>query len=554
MKRIDLRRAAMILMLLPVGTLGATQRNVAPAAEEWSRTVQHDLARSEYEVRAAVKGTSCAATNRAQNFRTVFSAEGIHVQPRTGTPEEVPAWNWGLRLAGWGRDDAPDLPPASPLLQVSGNRIEYRRESLVEWYVNDERGLEQGFTIAKPLAGDGAVRLDLVVSGSVQAAFAEDGQSVEFLTSEGALAVRFDHLGAKDADGRKLPARFKGAHGDALFSILVDDAGAVYPITIDPLATSPAWTTESNQADAGLGPVATAGDVNGDGYSDVIVGASSYDNGETDEGRVFVYLGSAAGLATSPAWTAESNQAGAGFGSRVATAGDVNGDGFSDVLVGASLYDHGQGNEGSVFVWYGSPTGLGSDGTPANADWSAESDQADAGFGISVGPLGDVNGDGYGDVAVGSWTYSNGQAAEGSVFVWYGSAAGLGSNGTPANADWLAESDQAGARLGYTVAPAGDVDGDGYADLMAGAIYWDGGENDEGGAFVWHGGPSGLGANGTPANADWSAQSNQADALLGNSLSMMGDVNGDGYGDVIIAATGSDLGETDDGWSLVWYG
>jgi hypothetical protein len=88
--------------------------------------------------------------------------------------------------------------------------------------------------------------------------------------------------------------------------------------------------------------VASAGDVNGDGYSDVIVGAYQFDNGETDEGRAFVYHGSASGLSTTPNWTAESNQAGAFFGASVASAGDVNGDGFSDVIVGAPLFDNGQ--------------------------------------------------------------------------------------------------------------------------------------------------------------------------------------------------------------------
>ena len=119
--------------------------------------------------------------------------------------------------------------------------------------------------------------------------------------------------------------------------------------------------------------MATAGDVNGDGFSDVIVGALLYDNGETDEGRAYVYHGSAAGLATTAAWTAESNQDDAHFGYSVATAGDVNGDGFSDVIVGAYVYDNGETNEGRAFVYHGSAAGL-----SPTAAWTAESNQAGA--------------------------------------------------------------------------------------------------------------------------------------------------------------------------------
>ncbi|MEO8210801.1 MAG: FG-GAP-like repeat-containing protein, partial [bacterium] len=120
------------------------------------------------------------------------------------------------------------------------------------------------------------------------------------------------------------------------------------------------WTVESNQINAAFGwSVSIAGDVNGDGYSDVIVGANLYDNGQTDEGRAYVYQGSATGLSVSPNWTAESDQANANFGNSVSTAGDVNGDGYSDVIAGAYLYDNGQLNEGKTYVYYGNNvTGL----------------------------------------------------------------------------------------------------------------------------------------------------------------------------------------------------
>jgi predicted outer membrane repeat protein len=107
--------------------------------------------------------------------------------------------------------------------------------------------------------------------------------------------------------------------------------------------------------------------VNGDGYADVIVGAGGYDNGETN-GRVFVYHGSATGLTTTAGWTADSDQADAGFG-RAGTAGDVNGDGYADVIVGACFYDNGETDEGRAFVYHGSGTDTDSDGL---CDWDEE--------------------------------------------------------------------------------------------------------------------------------------------------------------------------------------
>jgi uncharacterized repeat protein (TIGR01451 family) len=297
---------------------------------------------------------------------------------------------------------------------------------------------------------------------------------------------------------------------------------------------------ESNQTDAFLGcSVATAGDVNGDGYSDVIVGAYAYDNGQTNEGRAYVYLGSAAGLASSAAWTAESDQEEANFGFAVATAGDVNGDGYSDVIVGAHVYDNGQWHEGRAYVYLGSASGLGT-----TAAWMAESDQVNGYFGDSVATAGDVNGDGYSDVIVGAPMYDNGQVDEGRAYVYLGSASGLA--GTAA---WTAESNQVDAYLGYSVATAGDVNGDGYSDVIVGAPDYDNVENMEGRAYVYLGSASGLGS--TPA---WTAESNQGGAQFSRSVATAGDVNGDGYSDVIVGAFGYDNGELNEGMAFVYLG
>jgi len=307
-----------------------------------------------------------------------------------------------------------------------------------------------------------------------------------------------------------------------------------------PLATSPSWTVESNQMHARLGnAVGGAGDVNGDGYADVIVGAREYDNGQTNEGRAFVYHGSPSGLSITPDWTAEGNQTSANFGVCVRTAGDVNGDGYDDVIIGAHRCDGTYKEGGRAYVYHGSATGL-----STTSDWTAEADQAYVAFGYSVDTAGDVNGDGYDDIIVGAHDYSAGQTKEGGAFVYFGSATGL--SATP---DWTAESDQVEAYFGISVSAAGDVNGDGYDDVIVGACHYDNGETNEGAVFVYYGSSLGL-----SATADWIAEGNQSSGCFGRSVGTARDVNGDGYADVIVGAYKYDNGETDEGVAFIYYG
>ncbi|MGH7724467.1 MAG: FG-GAP-like repeat-containing protein [Candidatus Eiseniibacteriota bacterium] len=526
---------AMILLALLAPNAhctGNAQPSLAPSAapvaagggETWLKRVGEGLERDEYVASWTEQGLQ--APNRAQNLRAWFRSNGVQLRQRTA---DEGAWQWRWRTARWGRPGRMRHAEAvSPVAR--GSRVEYLRKGLVEWYENRSQGLEQGFTVATRPGGLGPLRIEGRLASGIRMTPSSDGRELDFVDETGACVLRYGKLVVWDAVGARLPARL--AAEDRGVAIEVDDRAAAYPITIDPLMTNPAWSVQTGQPGALFSSVGTAGDVNGDGYSDVILGSASYDNGQVREGRAFVYLGSAAGLSVSPAWTAESNQEGAAFGIEVATAGDVNGDGYSDVVVSATNYSNGQTNEGRAFVYLGSAVGL-----SASPAWTAEGNQINAYYGGSVATAGDVNNDGYADVIVGAPTYDNGQTDEGKAYLYLGSAAGLG-----ASPIWTAEGDSATAIFGVSVRTAGDVNGDGHSDVVVRALMCPFGTCEDfdwrGRAYVYHGSAAGLAT--SPA---WIANgdSPRAEFGLGDTA---GDVNGDGYSDVIVGAPGhqNDLG------------
>jgi len=258
--------------------------------------------------------------------------------------------------------------------------------------------------------------------------------------------------------------------------------------------------------------VATAGDIDGDGFSDYLVGAPGFDGDFTDEG--FVIVGYWTGAALQGAHDAKlAPVAEKDFGEAVHSAGDLNGDGFDDIVVGSPS----EGGTGTVRVYYGSVDFSGEliqpdwQFTPAGTEW----------FGYSVASVGDMNGDGFDDLVVGAPVYSATLWARGAVYVFAGSETGL--SGTPRILEGLS----AFASLGWSVA-GGDVNGDGCADLIAGAPDTN---SSIGEVCVYLGSPAGYGS--TPS---WTAAGEGDNDYFGWSVAGIGDVDGDGYGDIAIGA------------------
>jgi hypothetical protein len=302
------------------------------------------------------------------------------------------------------------------------------------------------------------------------------------------------------------------------------------------LSTSVAWAMESNLAGARLGTSIGGGDFNCDGRDDVIVGAPGYTNGQTSEGRALVYYGTSSSLASSAAWAIEGQQAYAELGYAVAGVGSVNGDNCDDVVVGAHYFDEGQTNEGKAYMYLGSGSGL-----PALPNWTAQGQQDNAYFAEAVAGAGDVDGDSFDDVIIGARNMDQPEPDEGRVYVYYGYSGGLESSPS-----WYRDVNQNGANFGAAVAGA-DLNGDGYSDVIVGAPGWDGGQTDEGKVYVYFSGSSGP-----SSSPGWTYEPNQANSSFGHAVSNAGDLNGDGRDELLVGSYRYDNGQTDEGRAWLW--
>ncbi len=202
----------------------------------WLTAVSDQLEAVEYAISSDGSPMQIAyqAPNRAQNLRTSFSEYGIQVEARL---VQGAAWQLGLELVGV-NNGLQSVVPELVGHTTAENRVTMDYGQWQAWYVNDARGVEQGFTFAEPLFAQetGLLQIDMAVTGNLTPQLVSDDE-VRLVTAVGEQMLTYQQLVAYDAQGKELPAKMEVvdlAAGQSVIRLAVEVADAAYPIVVDP--------------------------------------------------------------------------------------------------------------------------------------------------------------------------------------------------------------------------------------------------------------------------------------------------------------------------------
>ena len=293
--------------------------------------------------------------------------------------------------------------------------------------------------------------------------------------------------------------------------------------------------------------VAGAGDVNGDGYDDILIGASVNDEGGYKAGQTYLILGKASGwsmdtnLSTSDAsFWGEGTHDYSGYS--VAGVGDVNGDGYDDILIGAYYNVESGYGAGQTYLIFGKSTGWTMDVNLSSSDASFWGEDTYDEAGWPVAGAGDVNRDGYDDFLIGANRDEDGGDYAGQTYLILGKASGWSMDTNLSTSDASFWGEDRYDRSGCSVAGAGDVNGDGYDDILIGASGNDDGGDIAGQTYLIFGKAYGWSMDTHLSASNASFWGEDTYDYSGHSVAGAGDVNGDGYDDILIGAFQNDDG------------
>ncbi|MDF1799220.1 MAG: FG-GAP repeat protein [Planctomycetota bacterium] len=412
---------ASLFALISLASAGGTPEGAPPTLTASTHPASEaDLA----GLQAAFASARRAAVPTADGFRLDHRASQVRVRlDGRGLDLAGGAPAWGLELAGYGFEGSLQPVAGEPAVRADGNRVTYSwGAALDEWVVNDARGIEHGYTLhQRPTAGQpgAALAFDLDVRGDLSPAVAPGASDVLFLDAAGNAVVSYTGLTVFDAEGRSLPSHFE-PRGDEL-RLEVDDAGAVYPLTIDPMiqlgylkALDPDYSDRMGDAVAISGNTAVVG-VPHDASASTGAYGDEFNNDMTGSGAAYVFVKNGSTW-TQQAFLKASNTGSMDrFGYSVAIDGDriVVGAPFEDGASTGVDGDQGLGgayDSGAAYVFYRFGLTWGQE-----AYLKATNTENGDSFGFSVGISGDliVVGARYED---GGATGINGDASDNSVW------------------------------------------------------------------------------------------------------------------------------------------